>query len=317
MKQLFTSLALIAGIAANAQSLHGDMETSRSVHVQYAPSAQLESPLAWYSTDSLIFMATFYFPSAHFSQQVSKTIDAHSGTYAAKLVTALQDTFGILPALLTNAMPVANMLAADPATLVGGTSFYGGDSVTHRIDTLSAWIKYLPRGADTAKIVVKAVLTGQAVGGADSVLGGGTLLIPQTYNSYTLVSVNLSYTNSTVVPDKIFVFFESSNKAPKDSSTLYVDDVSATTTSTFVNNVSLHEEQFAYPNPSTGLFYIAGLKAEITCRVYNSMGQAICEKKLMNNEAMDLTHRTPGIYFYYLAYEQGKVIHEGKLSIIK
>src|SRR5207248_1620394 len=115
MKQLFTSLTIIVSIAANAQTLNGDMETWRSVHVQFAPSTPLESPAGWYSVDSLIFMAKYYFPSANFVQQAFKTTDAHSGSYAAKLVTAYQDTFGMMPALLTNAMPVASMLAADPA----------------------------------------------------------------------------------------------------------------------------------------------------------------------------------------------------------
>lgn len=198
MKQLLIVFALLLSASAHAQNLYGDMENWRSVYPSYGPPVSLESPIAWYDTDSLIFMANYFFPTAQFSKQSFKTTDAHSGSYAVKLLTVHQDTFGMMAALLSNGLPVADSLMADPTALVGGTHFYGGTVVSQRVNSLDAWIKYLPNGADTAAISIKAVLSGQASGGQDSLIGSGSLLVSQSYTTYTSVSVPVNYINNAV-----------------------------------------------------------------------------------------------------------------------
>jgi len=314
---LFTIAFLCAMMQARSQNFYGDMESWRDVHVQYAPLAAVTSPQGWYSTDSLIFMANYFFPTANFKRQVFKTTDAHSGLYAAKLVTMYEDTFGMEPALLTNGMPVADSLAADPATLVGGTHFYGGTAVSQRLDSISAWIKYLPNGADTAKISIVAVLAGQAANGTDSVIGSGKLLIAQTYNTYTQVAVQIQYVNTTVVPDLMYIFITSSHKAPKDSSTLFVDDIEMETTG--INNIIQERDAaMVYPNPSRGVIHISSSVPDIDKLVlYNACGEKVYDTILEKGYTVNASSLDNGIYFYNLLDKQGATIQRGKIDIMK
>ncbi len=317
MKQQLLIALLFAGTAIHAQNIYGDMENWRNVYPSFGTPASFESPLGWYDTDSLIFMARYYFPNAVFSKQAYKTSDAHSGNYAVKLLTLYQDTFGMMSGLLSNGFPVADSLLGDPAVLVGGTHFYGGTLLSQRVDSLNAWIKYFPNGADTAVIAVKAVLTGQAVNGEDSIIGNGVLMLSQNYSSYTLISVPINYINSAI-PDKIFVFFASSHKAPKDSSALYVDDVSISQTT----GVNMPGNAVAaieiYPNPTSGMIYInAGKEQEYYIDIYNSLGQLMRSQKINGKAAIDLSSEARGIYFYCIMSQQKEVVRTGKVNIMR
>lgn len=317
MKQQLLFALLLAGTAIHAQNMYGDMENWRNVYPSFGTPAGLESPLGWYDTDSLIFMARYYFPNAVFSKQAYKTNDAHSGNYAVKLLSVYQDTFGMMSGLLSNGLPVADSLLGDPAVLVGGTHFYGGTIVSQRVDSLHAWIKYFPNGVDTAVIAVKAVLAGQAANGEDSVIGNGVLMLSQNYSSYTPVTVPVNYINSAI-PDKIFVFFASSHKAPKDSSALYVDDVSISQTTGVSKQGNTVAAIEIYPNPCNGMVYINGGQGqEYYIDIYNSLGQLLRCEKINGKAAIDLSSEARGIYFYCVMSQQKEVVRTGKINIMR
>jgi hypothetical protein len=301
MKLIAPTLLIIAGYAGHAQSLYGGFESWRNYHAFGVPSVTLEAPSYWYSTDSLTFFAKGLFPTANFKRQVFKTTDAHSGTYAAKLMTLSEDTFGILPGLLTNAEISINPLGFDPNNPIASTMFTGGTSINSQVPAISARVKYFPKGNDTAYIIVYALKSGFGSAGTDSVVGNGLLAIYGQVNSYTKMTVNINYAD-TIKPDLLQILIVSSGlNGPQDSSTLCVDDV-------IIEGTSVKEIQpingFAvYPNPVRKSLHVEG-EGITNIHIYNSLGQLVYNTN-RTNHTIDVSAFKAGIYYVEATGDNG------------
>lgn len=317
MRKLFIfATALLGSFCSRAQITNGDMEEWRPVTLSIAPSAGIMLPQNWNSTDSLIFSALYVFPSANFSRQVYQSTNAHSGNFAAEIITKKQDTMGILPGVLTNTTPAIDMSLFTGANATEATYFTGGLPVTSRVSAVNAWLKYLPQGNDTAIFIVHPVLSGMASDGRDSVVGSGFVRIFGGDTSYNLVTANITYIDATVQPDYLQISFISGSKfVPIVGSKLFVDDVflSATAVKTPDNHqISIH------PNPNSGKFMIeageySGLR---TIDVYSLNGQKVFTAKYTGRPVpVDLSGFPDEMYVVCLASERGVKVE--KVFIVK
>jgi peptidyl-prolyl cis-trans isomerase B (cyclophilin B) len=65
-------------------------------------------------------------------------------------------------------------------------------------------------------------------------------------------------------------------------------------------------ETFIYPNPSSGVFLVKGLRADSEIEVYNMHGQHIGTYAKAGEEIeLDLKHVSPGVYFYTIRNHEG------------
>jgi len=313
-KIVFTLLALLISFAAQAQNLYGDMEVWRSYKIG---SDTVWNPQHWFSYDSLTLkVGPGLYPGSTFVRQTFQTTDAHSGTYAVKLITRSQSSIGIAPGVLVNAYPQVNLAAFNPSDPYACISYAGGTGLSKRVATVYAWIKYAPVGSDNGEIVAEAHAT---VSGKDSIIGRGDISVSATSN-YTLYNIDVSYTSSTLIPQNLIISFYSSaagGAATADSSTMYIDDV----TMTMVDVPALASEKDIvsfYPNPSKGVINIQGPAGkQLHWQLYDLDGQFVFSHTIIAHTSLDLSYLLTGLYFYNVTDENSAIVQRGKLSIMK
>jgi hypothetical protein len=263
MKSLFTflSLCLLLGASpAHAQAIsNGNFET-------WAPSFGVEAPTGWLTTDDVY---AFYYLDPRGSYKfgaVSKSTDAHGGTYAAKLTsTAVQTTSGgsvVVPGEL--------VLGAKTGVYFLDVFPLGGSAYTSRPTQMQLYYKFSGTVADSALALVYLTKT---INGVPSIVGvGGQNLAPAA--TYTALNVPISYANNTTtVPDSIHVvlmsgygesLFDATNGTAfpaniKAGSTLLVDDITFSGAPLAVRaDASVQSQLTVGPNPSpAGRFVIS------------------------------------------------------------
>ena len=307
---LFVCTAICAG-AATAQNINGTFETWRTYNAGIFPPVPCEAPQGWVGTDSLaITFGQLTDFTGTYSKQLYKTTDKHSGTYAAKLVTVDQDTLGIFPCIMTNTNININFSTLD-------VTFTGGAVVTQRIASMTAWLKHVPQAVDdSADIYIMAVLAGQGMNGTDSVVGEGEIYLGATPN-YTQQTIPIYYVNSTVVPDRIQIFFVSSDGTnPTVNTALYVDDATLNTANGVSLPVFTEEIVKCYPNPSTGTLYLNSSNAEtLTWEAYASNGQLVATREFTNTATVQLNNMPAGQYFYRVSNKSKELVQTGKFSL--
>ncbi len=308
---------------ASAQVLSGgNMESWHTISVGF-PATQVDAPDHWFGADSLIFtVAPFIGVTSGLQEQMSKSSDAHSGSFAAEVTTKNQgSTLGTIPGIMANARPGVDILNFDPNDPMSSITYTGGTSISSRIGYVSAWLKYSPQNADKAQMVVLAVLAGQGAGGADSIVGNADTVISGQVSSYTKFEVTLNYIDPNVVPDKLLILFLSSTNAnanvPAPNSTLLVDDVEAGIHPNGIK-VSLLDNEIVrvYPNPSKGEVNInTSIKGDLSWDLYTASGQLVSHNDFKGQTTINVQEIPAGIYFYTINGNKGNLVRKGKLLI--
>lgn len=318
MKKIYFLLSALAlAFSVDAQTVTGgDME---AWHVGSAGSTYpkvVRAPNNWYGVDSLIIAdgqllgSLLGIPDTVWQQQVFKdsAANAHGGSYAAKLVTEDQDTLGIFPGLLTNAV-----VSVDLTTFA--VTFSGGQATTLRTTSVSAWIKYAPTNTlDSANILVQTY--GDVAGNPDSLLGVGTVRIGAT-PAFTQFTANVVYANPALYVNNVRITFASSSDTAFVGSTMWVDDVTMTGVAQ-VNAVNAVNAQkvSVYPNPASDVLYLEGGAATMECSVVSVNGQVVATKSFNGKSSIDLSALASGLYFYTIT-ENGVTIQRGKVGVSK
>ena len=317
MRYFFLASLLCLSSAAFAQSITGDMETWRS---SSAGSKTVMQPNGWYSLDSLIFL---YGPivdfGGTFNHQVFQSSDAHGGSSSAQLISKTQGTLGVAPGTISNAKPLFNISKFSASDPLAALSYTGGLLTTTHIAQVTAWIKYLPVGADAGGVEAIHVIPGAGAGGNDSIVGGGNLSITSAISTWTQITVPVSYFTAGN-PTQFRIFFYSSDpntSSPADSSTMWVDDVTYSTTSippvcfgTPVVNVS--------PNPTQGQIYLHEFYGEtLTWQAYDLNGRMVISQTFTDKANADMSQYPDGMYFYNITNHNGEVIQRGRFSLVK
>jgi len=322
MKKLFViGLTLAAHQAVNAQTIQNpSFETWRvsSAGITTATAKVVRAPSLWFGADSLIIAngqaigsIVGISPTVWQQQLFKDSTSVHTGSYAAKLVTADQDTLGIFPGILSNAQAhvTVSLTGISPITFTGGTA------VTRQVSTVTAWVKYSPASStDSGVLSIQAY---KRIGGVDSVIGLGRVAIGAS-TTYTQVTANMVYTTPGVQTDTLRINFASSlgGAASAVGSTLWVDDVAMTNFDLATPQTEWSNTWEVYPNPAENVLNIGTTYSNAYYYTITALnGAVVASGSAQGNAQIALAGLTNGIYFYNLATEQNASLKSGVLQV--
>ncbi|MBL7692514.1 MAG: T9SS type A sorting domain-containing protein [Flavipsychrobacter sp.] len=318
---LFIALSVLSATSF-AQIGNPGMEDWRNTFAGFPfPTIPISNPKLWSSADSLALSVGPLIGGSGFTRQVFKeTVKVHSGAASAKVMSAYQDTLGLLPGMLTDAK-IGVDLASTNVTFTGGTA------VTVMPQTVSAWVAYSPGidsttdtiGYDEGALVVQAYAN---VWSVDSMVGSGFVNITPSDTFYQ-ITATLDYTTSDFPVHTLRILFISSGGTGDvlDSSTLYVDDLSMTSTPNppppvSVNAVRGGEQVQVFPNPAKGSVYVTVPEnGEYTYKVLSISGQTISQTMVKGTGKVDVSGLAAGIYLYTVTGPDKNVVKYGKLNV--
>ncbi len=333
MKRIFILfLSLTAYATSFGQTITGgDMEAWRYTSAGTTAPVSVEAPTGWYGVDSIIiglgqsFGALLGTSPSDWRRNLFKEFTiTHGGFFSAKVMTVIQDTL-ILPGVLTTAQTHIGITFL-PTPGITGISFTGGNAVNVKPTTVSAWVQYFPgkdstgaTGIDSGMLNVQALAM---IGGKDSVIGIGTIVIPPT-SSWIQVTANILYAlDSTHAIDTMRISFTSSSRRGLDSSTLYVDDVTMTSVAnpdnSSVSVISNNDVIRVYPNPVSGVLYFDGpSNANISVTLCSLTGQVVATRTMTGSDAIDVSVLPSGLYFYTAFDSAGNSLQRGKITVAR
>lgn len=296
MKRLFTlAFMTFSLLQTRAQTITGaNMENWKTY------STTLERPDGWHSSDSLI-KEYYSLPGAPpgFAARTSKsTTVKNGGAASAMLVTTITDTF---PTILAN-----SNIAFDMAAVLAGVykySFTSGTPVTKRVYYVHAFVQHTSAGSsDVGEMSVLAIKNGIAPGGEDSVIGKGTVAITAS-STFKKITAGLTYTEATMIPDRLIVSFMPTNKTkPVAGTTLYVDDVTISDPTGLELPLVNSGEVKVYPNPATDKLHVSLSKGQASVMtIYTMTGQRVQSQALGAETDISIATLAPGSYLYVIS----------------
>jgi len=322
-KTLVPLILLFWAFPSKAQHVvNGNMEHWHNVGApvnSYCPDS------SWYGLDSMVISIGkgFIHPGSQgYTNQVYSTNSAHTLTFGARILTVFQDTgttnIGVTAGCLTNAAIVMddNAVIVNHEHILDNLSFTGGMSITaaQRPSTVGAWIRYVPTGNDTAHIMVKVLNAG------GTVIGSADSAITATINTYSYVAPHITYTSADAAA-KLQLIFMSSPLGPNRGqvgSSMWIDDIDYTSTTSVQQTSALERAIRFYPNPGTGVVYLYSNVADnLSWQVFNANGQVIVNEALAANNRKDLSNLPAGTYFYNILNSKGEIVQKDKFTLVK
>lgn len=228
-------------------------------------------------------------------QGISRTTDAHTGTYAIELKTYLGDS--------------NNHPAARPGRI--STGYYldncnsncveqGGQPFSSIKDTLTFYYKYTPSGADSAMINLSFKKNGTFFANE-----GRPLLASSSY-SYMQIPIDLYQT-----PDSVIIDIQSSTWADSITSfvgsDLIIDDIQFKSQPLAVFNAKNNAKFQIMPNPVTSTFQVVGIDGVKAVSVINSDGKIVLSKDMDLNEPISVSSLPSGIYIVQIKTSSGVI----------
>lgn len=294
MKKITLLLVVASAIytAAYAQNIpNGDMET-------WIPVTGYDSLAYFTSTNS------FFFPTIN----VTKDGDAHSGSFAAKMVgTTWLGVFPVPGGIGTNAE--VNLTTF---TLSGGYPY------TERPVAFTGWFKYAPVNNDSC--ILLALFT-KWNGTKRDTIGIAPYFGKATAGVYNEFTANVLYLSADA-PDTAFVLALTSSAflTAQVGSVLYVDDLN------YTFNVGIPEVKpsavvmNAYPNPAHDQFTIelADHHKVVSAELFDVLGNKVKQVTVTGKSILLSTvSLVDGLYFYQLKDLNDKTLISGKFSVRK
>ncbi len=303
---------LLIGRAASAQALtNAGFET-------WGTRGIAEAPANWLTLDDVLL---FENPGNTFNTgTVTKSADAHSGSFAAKLTNiSFNDgqggTFVQEGALLLG-------------TKIRGRAYYegypiGGVPYAARPTQLQFFYKLTGPVADSAVATLLLTKT-STTGGLPTILGGGTLLLAPTAGSYVGVAVTIPYSTAypaTTLPDSVRIQFLSGTATKLAAgSVLLVDDVALAGGALAVRADAATQALLTVsPNPSlAGRFQVNApaqpALASAPYTVLDLTGRVVAQQPALAvpspTRELDLSNLSTGIYLLRLDSKQGTIVRQ-------
>jgi hypothetical protein len=314
-------LALAASHAASAQTIpNAGFET-------WATRNGAESPTGWL-TDADVYGYYAQIAASNFQiGSVTKSTDAHGGSFAAKLTsTNDQDNGG-------NTIVVPGELVLGTKT---GTYSYqglplGGTNYAARPTQMQFFYKYSGAVADSALVLVYFTKT---TNGVPAIVGaGGGFLNPTT--TYTGVNASIGYSDNTTTPDSVHIVLTSgysrllynprtgATRFPsniKAGSTLLIDDISFSGAPLAARaDASTQALLTIAPNPSPGGRFVLNApdKPELAAapwQVLDGLGRIVAQQAAQpapsGQRELDLSALSAGVYLLRLDAKQGAIVRQ-------
>lgn len=230
--------------------------TPSSLNTYYEPSG------GWWTT--LNTLTSLGSPAT-----VSRTADAHSGAYAARMETKQWGTF-----LIAGLLASGNFIMTTPFIELG-------KPFTDKPLKFSGWFKYLPVNNDSGGVV--AILTKHnALTGKKDTIAIANQTFKNSVSVYTQFNLDFNYKITGMNPDSIIIVFTSSadggNFNGQAGSTLFIDDVFLEYANGLVEIFMPEFEVNTYPNPANELLSLEFKTAypeKLICNIYNIKGRLI------------------------------------------
>ncbi len=237
---------------------------------------------------------------------VSKSTDAHSGTYSARLVS---DTYGTLfsPGIL---------LSGSLDLLAAPTFFTRGQPYTSRPSTFEGWYKYSPVDGDSGAIAVQLIKWNTTTNQRDTV-GEVGIIIPNATPTWTQFVLPIFY-YSNETPDSIIVVATSSadggNFNGAVGSELWVDDFDLS----LATGQAPAEESLEVRFWERGGEWIVDLPTErAQLRVLDFSGKILLTSSLHTGQNnIPLTGWSSGVYLVEMTGVSGRVWRK-KVALIR
>lgn len=235
---------------------------------------------------------------------VSKSDDAFSGNYSAKLET--KELLGgqiVVPGVIT---------LADFAINIADSSFsmHGGYFLQENVYKLSGRYKYSGVEGDSASILMYNFKNTNE-SGFDTIGVGFTFLNDtDEWQPFTVMMQYLNYS----VPDTFNVIIASSSLVgAKEGSTLWIDSLTIYTNTGIIDLWSPKKPLKVYPNPATDVinFSAIEIKTGSVLTIYDNFGRKIAENDFPNTSSkINISDFIPGVYAYALSLNN-RILNSG------
>jgi hypothetical protein len=311
MKQLLLTIltvSLVSGFTkAQTTPPNGGFETWQNRTLIFNPLVPIEVPTSWSTFDSLANILNFTIGQ---STAIQKTVTRNtsiknSGTASAMLTTKTFPGLNVaIPAMLTNAV-----ITLDASMDI---AFTGGTAITQRVSKAAAFIRYAPATNDTASFVVEII---NRTFGKDSLIGIGGIEFGAR-PTFTKIEIPIDYNATTLPANLIRYYFTNSNDTVQNSSTLYVDDVTYTTTTGVTEALMNDIEITAYPNPANEVVTIkAATEDALVVELYSIDGQLLQTKAFSKETQLRIADLANGQYVYNIKDKDQVIIKKASLTI--
>lgn len=283
MKKITLLVSIFCCIgAAHAQLSNPGFEDWDSLSI--VNGIKVYNPMNWFSRNAEMIGIGKTAP-------VAITNDAHSGKFAVKITSILDDN-----------EKYAGMLASGYSEGQTTEQLDRGEKfkLTGKIKSYSGWYKYTPASElDSFIVMLKFYRNGSSYGSA-YYTGGAT-------TEYKQFVWELSYPSNIPMPDSAKFVIVSSTYDGNEGSELIIDDIAVQYhTATGIHDVASIPSLEVYPNPASDHIALFGLPPKVrSILVANSQGVVVKEKTQEEND-VDITGLPSGFYCIIIVDQDGK-----------
>ncbi len=270
----------------------------------WVTSNGLENPVSWATSNAKILFVTVI--------TVTKDNTApYSGTFCAKLQNVNPAGFStVAPGLLT--LGKFNLdVVAQTGTVSGGIPY------NTLPENLQGNFKFFPVNGDSCMIAVGIYKTNIITGNRDTI-GKGSLIIGDTINAWTPITVPINYTSFEVPDSMNIIIMSSTGTNPQSGTIMYVDNISLNGIVTTTSEIAKEESFEIFPNPAENSFSLksnCSIFDPIQMSIYNCIGDEVFNAHLTTNNAVSeeyfIGNLKPGLYVVKLSNNQKSLL--GKL----
>jgi hypothetical protein len=226
------------------------------------------------------------------NQTVEMTTDAHSGKYAVKLTSALDDE-----QLQATYLSSGYSIGAHPDDQ-GADKF----PLRGRINGFEGYYKYFPHNPDSFRVYIALYRNGKFIGQAYMETGAAA-------NTYTKFSWPVVYPAAMPPPDSAKLIIEPSIFADNEGSVLYMDDLNITYGFTSGVNENIEQPKITvYPNPAIDEMTLLGFdpRHRHQYQLTGMDGKTISSGELTEH-TIQIGFLNTGLYILTLINEEGQV----------
>ncbi|MCY7408887.1 MAG: T9SS type A sorting domain-containing protein [Chitinophagales bacterium] len=229
-----------------------------------------------------------------------RTTEAHTGSYACKLITLKLSVGDTANGIITT----GQLITVPPYGVKDGIPY------TLRPDSIYGWIKYAPVGGDSTQIVFVLLSA------AHDTIGKAEYKAGQTLTAYTRFSNPINYFSAENPDSSLWLISSSNGFDAQPNSTMWIDDIGLAFT-VGINELSLHDFIFVSPNPANDILYIKNEEHLIGDLVLLDEQGKIIDQFHLNGQStsIDISKLAEGIYILKVTDEKQNSIATGKILI--
>jgi hypothetical protein len=267
MKKTLYTLLMCFSIAAFAQVPNPGFEQWDSL--SFMNGTRIYDPVSWRSTNTEMV-------SIGEAQPIEISTDAHSGTYALKLTSMIDD-------------------GENQAGWIQSEKF----AFTGRVKYFDFYYKYEPQDVDSFGVFLQFYKDGQKYGQPYYTSG-------QAQNQYTNVRWELTYPDNVAAPDSGEFKIYASIFKQSEGSVLLIDDISVGYKATGLNDQEINKPAVTvYPNPASKDLMLLGCPPDKIKHIIRSVNGAIVQEGTVTGGVLDVEALVPGLYLIQLSNENG------------